>query len=252
MIPLPTFEPALLLLVVAPFVGSFLSVVIVRLPEGRSVTVGRSACPQCSHVLAPIDLVPVVSWLWRRAKCRYCGGKIVALYPLVELTALAIAAWSVVTVPGWLAVASCALGWLLLALAAIDQRDFLLPDPLVLLLAVLGLSVIGLVEPDRLLAHSIGLSVGYLGFRAVIAAYRRLRRKDGLGEGDAKLMGAIGAWVGWEGLATVVFSAAVAGILGRFAGHRWNELQLETRIPFGPALCLGAWLVWLYGPLQTA
>jgi len=127
-----------------------------------------------------------------------------------------------------------------------------LPDALVLLLAVLGLLVIGLVEPDRLLAHFVGLFVGYLGFEAVNATYLRLRGRDGLGHGDAKLFGAIGAWVGWEGLATVVIYATVAGLLESFLRHRWGDLRLETKIPFGPALCLGAWLVWLYGPLQAA
>ena len=241
-----------LLLVIAPFVGSFIGVVIVRLPEGRSVIVGRSACPQCSHVLAAIDLVPIASWLVRRARCRYCGGRIAPLYPAIELAALVIAGWSLAALPGWLAIASCAFGWILLALAVIDRRDFLLPDPLVLLLAMLGLFVTWLVDPDRLSAHLAGLLVGYLSFEAVNEIYRRLRRRDGLGHGDAKLLGAIGGWVGWEGLATVVVYATVAGLLESFVRNRWSDLRLETRIPFGPALCLGAWLVWLYGPLQVA
>lgn len=252
MVALLTSNPAaVFLLAAAPFIGSFLGVVVERLPEGRSVIVGRSACPRCTHALGPIDLIPIISWVVQKARCRYCGGRIDSLYPVIELAALAVAIWSLATVPGWLAVASCAFGWTLLALAIIDHREFLLPDPLVLLLAALGLSVFALAEPQRLPAHGLGLVAGYLGFAMVNAAYRRLRRRDGLGHGDAKLFGAIGAWVGWEGLPTVLLYAAAAGLLESFARHRGKDLRLEARIPFGPALCAGAWLVWLYGPLQA-
>lgn len=242
-----------LLLLIAPFVGSFLGSVALRLPEGRSVLVGRSTCPQCCHVLTPRDLVPVVSWLLQKARCRYCAGRIALFYPAVEIGALAVAVWSLVTLPGWLAAGTCALGWSLLVLAIIDQHRFLLPDVIVLPLAVLGLAATWLIDPALLSSHIIGLIGGYVALEAVNYTYRAVRGREGLGHGDSKLLGAIGAWVGWQGLPTVIVYAALAGLLVSLVAHRYrHDLRLETTLPFGPALCLGGWLVWLYGPLEVA
>lgn len=242
---------AVVLLLIAPFVGSFLGSVVVRLPEGRSLVLGRSACPRCAHVLAARDLVPIASWLMQGAHCRYCGGRIALFYPAIEIGALVVAIWSLMVLPGWMAAAACTFGWMLLALAIIDQRHFLLPDAIVVPLAALGLVVTWHVEPALVPAHLIGLLAGYLGTEAIKRTYRSLRGREGLGHGDAKLLGAIGAWVGWQGLPTVLLYAALAGLLVNFVAdwHR-RDLRFETAIPFGPALCVGAWLVWLYGPLE--
>ena len=131
----------LLLIVIAPFIGSFLSVLVVRLPQDEGVVFGRSACRSCARTLAPRDLVPVLSWLLLGGRCRQCHAAIGLLYPAMELGALAIAIWSVAVMPGWLAAATAGLGWVLLALAVIDWRDMLLPDVLTLPLAVAGLLV---------------------------------------------------------------------------------------------------------------
>jgi len=240
-----------LLLLMAPFVGSFLGSVVLRLPQGRSFLLGRSSCPQCAHVLAARDLVPIASWLTQRAHCRYCGGEIALFYPAIEIGALVVAAWSLMVVPGWMAPGACAFGWMLLALAIIDQRHFLLPDVIVVPLAALGLAVTWLIDPALVPGHLIGLLAGCLGMLAINRTYRMLRGHDGLGDGDAKLLGAIGAWVGWQGLPTVLVYAAVAGLLVSLIRDRHRrDLRLETAVPFGPGLCVGAWLVWLYGPLE--
>ncbi len=136
------FESGWLLpVLVAPFVGSFLGLLIERLPAGGKVVFARSACPACDHPLGPLDLVPLFSWLASRGRCRYCGAAIAAIHPAIELAALGLAVWAAMVVSGWLLWASCALGWALLALSVIDWRHHTLPDPLTLPLLVGGLAV---------------------------------------------------------------------------------------------------------------
>jgi leader peptidase (prepilin peptidase) / N-methyltransferase len=243
--------PWLLAAVLAPIVGSFLSVLATRLPEGRGIVLGRSACPRCGHVLGAAELVPLLSYLWQRGACRHCGGRIDALYPLMEAGALGVALWAAALSEGagdlW---ASCALGWLLLALAAADLRTFLLPDPLVLALALAGFGASALLMPASLIDHVLGAGAGFLAFWATAALYRRWRGREGLGLGDAKLLGALGAWVSWEGLpGTVLIAAAVALFAALLQGLWRRRLSADDRLPFGPFLALGGWITWLYGPL---
>src|SRR5262245_49760787 len=114
---MPDTIPAwIILAVIAPFIGSFIGVLAMRLPEGRSVIAGRSQCDHCGHVLGARDLVPFASWLWLRGKCRYCDKAISALYPAIELAALAIVVWAATATGGLVLIASCILGWTLLAL----------------------------------------------------------------------------------------------------------------------------------------
>ena len=119
---------AVIAIVVAPIIGSFLSVLAVRLPQGQGIVLGRSRCPRCGHALGAAELVPLASYLWLRGACRHCGAKIDALYPLLELGAVAVALWAAALTEGGDLAASCVLGWLLLALAAADWRTYLLPD----------------------------------------------------------------------------------------------------------------------------
>jgi leader peptidase (prepilin peptidase)/N-methyltransferase len=241
------------LLIAAPFVGSFVGVLITRMPMDEPVLAGRSSCPACGHALGVRDLLPVVAWLLQEAKCRYCAARIPAFYPAIEIAALLIALWAALATPDWIAWATSAFGWLLLALAVIDDRHRYLPEPLVLLLAALGLAVVSLSDAAHLSTHVVAILLGFGGFAALAKAYRWLRRSDGLGFGDAKLLGAIGAWVGCEGLPTVVLFAAASGLIGVVIRNRSRAaLQWRTSLAFGPHLCLGAWLVWLYGPLELA
>jgi leader peptidase (prepilin peptidase)/N-methyltransferase len=236
----------------APFVGSFLGLVIVRLPAGGNVVFGRSACLACDHTLGPTDLVPLLSWLARRGRCRHCGARVSALYPGVELAALGVSLWAATVVGGWLLWASCVLGWSLLALAVIDWRHKLLPDGLTLPLIVLGLGTAYLANPTNIVAHLAGAAAGYVAFAAIAWAYRRLRGREGLGLGDAKLLAAAGAWTSWTGLASVVLIGAVAALgLALLGRARGNELGATTELAFGPHLTLGTWLVWLYGPIMV-
>lgn len=233
----------------APFVGSFLGVLVMRLPIGRSAIVGRSACDHCGRVLGAADLVPIASWLWWRGRCRHCGEIIGPIYPVIELGALTIALWAATVDEGLMLWASCILGWSLLTLAIIDLRDGLLPDALTLPLLAFGLVTAYLADPSLVLPHLTGAVVGFASFAVIRWLYRLLRGREGLGRGDLKLLAASGAWVSWDGLPSVVLIAALTGLLavlvGRIAGRR---LTLDQRLAFGPYLCLGTWLVWLYGP----
>lgn len=244
-----SFE-VLFLIIVAPFVGSFLGVAVARLPARRSVIFGRSTCPECHHTLAAVDLIPILSWLLLRGRCRYCNRDIGAFYPAMELAATALAIWAAFIVSGWVFSATCVLGWMLVALAAIDQRQFVLPDELTLPLIPLGLLVSGLIASENLLPHSIGTAAGFLVFAAVAWAYGRLRGRKGLGFGDAKLLAAAGAWVSWTGLPSVVLWASASALVFALVRARLHgRISLEQRLAFGPHLCLGLWIVWLYGPL---
>jgi leader peptidase (prepilin peptidase)/N-methyltransferase len=245
-----TFPPLALVVVMAPIIGSFLSVLATRLPAGRGVVTGRSACPRCGHRLGAAELVPLLSFLWLGGACRHCGARIDRLYPMLELGALAVALWAAALTTGGDLVASCALGWLLLALAAADWRTYLLPDGLVLALALGGIAATALLMPDRLVDHLAGALAGFLVFWGVAALYRRWRGRDGMGLGDAKLLAALGAWVSWEGLpSTVLIAAAAALAAALLRGLMRRRLSGGEALPFGPFLAAGGWLVWLYGPL---
>ena len=237
-------------LVVAPFIGSFLSVLVVRLPAAEPVALSRSRCPSCHHVLCALDLLPLASRLLLGGRCRHCRRAIPLLYPALELAALAVPLSAVARMDGSALWMSCLLGWTLLALAAIDLRDYLLPDVLTLPLLVAGLAATAVLDPGALQHHLIGAVLGFSFFYGVSKLYRLLRAREGLGLGDAKLLAAAGAWLGWTALpsvlliaaATALAVAAVARIMGR-------PMQSTTPLPFGSFLGFAIWWVWLYGAL---
>lgn len=243
----------ILALLVAPFVGSFLGVVVERLPEARPIWLARSRCDHCGAPLGARDLIPVLSWLARRGRCGCGKVRLSAFYPGIELAALAVAVPAALVLSGWLLWVSLALGWTLLALAAIDLRHYLLPDALTLPLIPAGLAVAWLIEPGRLGDHALGAVAGFMGFAVIAWLYRRLRRREGLGLGDAKLLGAGGAWLGWQALPGVVLIAALGGLALALAGAAGGgKLTATSRIAFGSCLALAFWLVWLFGPVVLA
>jgi leader peptidase (prepilin peptidase)/N-methyltransferase len=242
---------ALTAIIAAPFVGSFLGVLIERLPAGRPVVLARSTCDVCGRALGPLDLVPVASWVGRGGRCGCGRARLSIFYPAIELAALAVAIWAALVVSGWLVWASAALGWSLLAMAVIDQRHEILPDVLTLPLIPAGLLVAFAIDPGKLADHAIGAAAGFVAFVVIAWTYQRLRGREGLGMGDAKLLAAAGAWLGWQGLPSVVVIGAVSALalaLARAAAG--VKLSPVMRISFGPYLALGLWLVWLHGPLS--
>jgi leader peptidase (prepilin peptidase)/N-methyltransferase len=243
----------LLALLVSPFVGSFLGVVVLRMPEGRPILSGRSTCDQCGRRLRAADLIPLASWLLRRGRCACGEARLGVFYPGIELAALAVAASAVAVLSGWVLWASLALGWTLLALAVIDLRHYWLPDAMTLPLIGAGLLAAWLIQPARLEDHAVGALAGFLSFAGIAWGYRRLRRRAGLGLGDAKLLAAAGAWLGWPALpGLVVVAAALALAVALIRAATGERLGAATRIAFGPYLALALWLFWLYGPLALA
>lgn len=223
-------------LALGAIVGSFLATLVVRWPLERSVVAGRSRCDSCGAMIPARDLVPLVSALLRRGRCRGCSARIDPLHWRIELTAAAIGALSLGLVPDFAGLALAAFGLLLLPLAALDWRHFWLPDRLVLVLALAGLPggmALGLTLSDQL----IGAIAGFASLWLVAFAYRRWRGRPGLGQGDAKLFGAIGLWLGWQSLAPLLAGAAGTGLFIALAAGRRGQDQL----PFGTMLAVVAW-----------
>lgn len=167
--------------------------------------------------------------------------------------ALAVTTWAAVETAGWLWVVSSALGWALLALALADLRSGRLPDMLTLPLIPAGLLACARIEPLHLPDHVAGAMLGFIALAGLRVAYRRLRGRDGLGLGDAKLMAALGAWVSWRGLPSVLLFASLfaLAVVLMVALRRGRCPPATAAIPFGPYLAAGGWLVWLYGPISS-
>ena len=237
-------------LLAAPFVGSLLGVLIARLPVGLPVAMARSRCETCHRTLGPLDLVPLFSYVALRGRCRTCRAPIGGQHLAIELASLGVALWALTVdtqpVRLWI---DCGLGWTLLTLAWIDWRHLRLPDMLTLPLLLAGLAVTWLEAPEDATDHAIGALAGYLGFRLLAWAYRTIRGRDGLGLGDAKLLAAAGAWLGWMALPHVIVIAAVCGIVVALAAAvRRGRLDGAAMIPFGPCLAFSIWIIRLYDP----
>lgn len=147
---------------------------------------------------------------------------------------------------------SCLLGWWLLSLAILDIRHFILPDALTLPLIPAGLAATSLASPALLPDAVLGAAAGFASFWVVREVYYRLRGREGLGFGDVKLMAGIGAWLGWQSLASVVLIAAIAGLIVLLPAALRRKPVNGMRLPFGAYLALGTWLVWLYGPVALS
>ena len=232
---------------VAPFAGSTMGVLARRLPAGRNVMVARSACDSCGAALGPHELVPLLSYAVQGGRCRHCRAPIGLFHPAMELAAIVIALWAGTVFTGGTLWASCALGWMLLALAVCDWENFRLPDALTLPLLLLGLAATWWLWPEAVTDRAVAATLGYLAFRGVAWLYRRLRKRDGLGAGDAKLLAASGAWLGVSVLPRVVLLAALIGlVLAAAIALRRRRVSTRMMIPFGPCLALATWLLWLY------
>jgi leader peptidase (prepilin peptidase)/N-methyltransferase len=236
--------PALIL--ASAIAGSFLATILVRWPQGRSVARGRSCCDGCGRVLKMRDLVPLLSWLLVRGRCRSCGGRIDPRHPAVELAA-ASAGLIAALAHGWpLALATAILGWWLLLLAALDTEHQWLPDRLTLPLWATGLMVAAFGLGPTLEARLIGSLLGFTSLALVRRAYRRVRGREGLGGGDPKLLGALGAWLGWQTLPLLILGAALLGLAAAALAHfRGQTVTGATPLPFGAYMAVAGWALWL-------
>ncbi len=256
---------ALIVLVIGAAIGSFLNVVVYRLPAGMSLVWPPSRCPHCLHRLRSFENVPVLGWLWLKGRCARCQQPIAVRYPLVEAaTGLLFLlvffsfglSWQ--TVGGW-----AFFSWLL-ALSLIDLDTLTLPNPLTQSGLVAGLGfqlVLGLyqtADAGNAIAHLITgdrlMTGGILG--AVIGLWlldgfsvlgAMLFRKPAMGGGDAKLAAMMGAWLGWKYLLVAGFLACVIGAFGGGGAIALGWVKRHQPIPFGPALALGAAIALLWG-----
>jgi leader peptidase (prepilin peptidase)/N-methyltransferase len=253
-------------------VGSFLNVVIHRLPimlerewqaeysdyfgsevaaspgEPYNLMVPRSRCPHCDHPIGALENIPLLSWLWLKGRCRQCKAPISARYPLVELlTALLSVAVAATLAPGWGTLAALLLTWVLVALTFIDLDKMLLPDQLTLPLLWGGL-LFNLAGGFVPLADAvIGAMAGYLVLWSLYWAFKLLTGKEGMGHGDFKLLAALGAWLGWQALPIVLLlSSLVGAIIGIGLILLRNHHQGKP-IPFGPYLAIAGWIALLWG-----
>lgn len=226
-------------------VGSFAGTIVSRWPQGRSVVAGRSACDGCGQGLRARDLVPVLGYALSRGKCHACGAPIDPLYPAIEIACAALGGLAFAALPVPHALLLCLFFWVLVALASIDTRHFWLPDALVLPLAAAGLLAPLLIDaPPDFAARLLGLFAGFGSLALIALGYRAARGRDGLGGGDAKLLGAVGAWSGWQSLPLILLiaaSAALVVVVLRLA--RGGTVKMDDRLPFG-AFLAGAAIAW--------
>ena len=230
-------------------VGSYVATLTLRWPQGRSAATGRSACDGCGRTLAWYELVPLASYAALRARCRTCGATIDRRHPAIELAAAMIGGASLLLHPDASGLLGAAFGWALLTLAVLDAEHFWLPDAITLPLLGAGLAL-GLSFDPPFADRLIGALAGY-GLLALIGwLYRRARGRDGLGGGDPKLLGAIGAWLGWAALPFVLLLASLVGLASvAVAMARGRTMTATTRLPFGAPLAVAGWAVWLADPV---
>jgi len=253
-------------------VGSFLNVVILRLParlmhdwrqqsrdllelESEEVAAAPpgivrepSHCPHCKYPLGVLENIPLLSWLMLRGRCKHCGAAISVQYPIVELlSALCSAAVMWKFGFGWQAGAGLLLTWTLIALAGIDFRTQLLPDQVTLPLLWLGL-VLSLFPLFIGSSAAIqGAAIGYLSLWSVYWLFKLSTGKEGMGYGDFKLLGALGAWMGTAALLPIILLSSLIGALigGAFLAIRGHDRA--TPIPFGPFIAAAGWVQFVWG-----
>lgn len=223
--------------------GSFLATLVLRAGRGEPVT-GRSRCDCCAAPLAIRDLVPLLSFLAARGRCRHCGARIHHLHPALEALAGLLGALALGLLGLPMGLAGALLGWLLLALAALDLRHHWLPDWLTLPLLAAGLAVAALLAPAALPARLLGAGLAGGTFWLVRVTARRILGREALGLGDVKLAAALGAWLSPALLPPLLLLAALAGLA-------WALLVRACRggpfpeVPFGAFLAVAAWPLWL-------
>ncbi len=243
---IPLWLTVLLGALLGLIVGSFLATLLIRWPRGERALAGRSRCDGCGAALGPLDLVPLLSWLVWRGRCRRCGAAIDRRHPAMELGAAMIGVFAALAHPLPLALVTAGLGWWLLLVAALDLEEQWLPDLLTLPLLLLGLGAAWAGFGPPLLERLWGAGIGWSALEAIRWSYRLSRGRDGMGGGDPKLFAAAGAWVGVWNLPVVLLVAGLIGIAGALAmSMRGGKVTATTRLPLGTLIALALWPAWL-------
>ncbi|WP_117233710.1 prepilin peptidase [Vibrio maerlii] len=269
---IPWFFPTLCILL-GLIVGSFLNVVIYRLPkmmerewqlecsesfpeynlpkpEGEfNLSVPRSTCPKCEQPIRIIDNIPVFSWLVLRGKCSRCSNPISPRYPLIEaLTALLCGAIGFYFEPSWYSIALLFFTFTLVAATFIDLDTMLLPDQLTLPLTWAGIALaLFEISPTSLQDSVIGAMAGYLCLWSVYWLFKLLTKKEGMGYGDFKLLAALGAWLGWQHLPLIILLSSLVGLVFGIIQLRLQKKGIDKAFPFGPYLAIAGWISLIWG-----
>jgi leader peptidase (prepilin peptidase)/N-methyltransferase len=257
--PPATLAAAVVAGILGLLIGSFLNVVIHRVPvmmqrevdsvcacerdepephpERYNLVVPRSACPHCGHQITALENIPVISWLLLRGQCSACKAPISARYPAIEVLSALLSAGLVWHFGfGWTGMATLVFGWLLIAMTFIDLDTQLLPDDLTLPLLWLGLlvNVKGLFVP--LQDAVLGAAAGYMALWTVYWVFKLVRGKEGMGYGDFKLLAALGAWMGWQMLPAIILLSSIVGAVVGISMMIAARMGFDHKIPFGPYL----------------
>ena len=269
-------SPAFLVAFVAVFalvVGSFLNVVILRLPvmmdrawrreckqlqdspplsaehaEPVSLAYPPSTCPRCGHRIRPLENIPVLSYVFMRGRCSGCRERISLRYPVVEIiTAVVSVAVALRFGPTWHTAAALVFTWALVALTVIDLDHQLLPDSITLPLLWAGLVINQMTGVVPLQDALWGAVFGYLSLWSVYWGFKLLTGKEGMGYGDFKLLAALGAWLGWMALPTIVLLSSLLGALTGICMMLFKGMKRDNPFPFGPFLAGAGWVALLWG-----
>jgi leader peptidase (prepilin peptidase) / N-methyltransferase len=233
-------------------IGSFLNVCIHRLPRGQSLMHPPSTCPRCRRRLRWRDNVPVVSWVLLRAKCAQCGAPISAQYPLVEIVTAGLFALVTATTSDPAVLAShLVLGAALIVLFAIDLEHQILPNAITLPGIVVGF-LFALVTPVGWLESLFGILLGGGILYGIAAAYYAIRKEEGLGMGDVKMLAMIGAFLGWKAVLVTLVLASFSGSIVGLVMIASSRGSMKYALPFGTFLAMGAAAAMAFGdPLLT-
>ena len=231
--------------------GSFSNVCIHRIPDDISVVTGRSHCPSCKAQIKWHDNIPLFSYLFLNAKCRHCSTKIDVKYFLVEL----VSAISFVVIFHFFGVSLTTLLLFVLSISFviiffIDFKHFIIPNELTYPLMIIGL--LKSFDPNlnttlfpNLVNSLAGGFFGYAIIWLIIFTYKKIRNKEGMGLGDAKLLSAIGFWFGWMSIPFIIFFSSIAALISVIPDLITNKKKLSSQIPFGPFIIIGT-LIFLF------
>ncbi|MFT4561572.1 MAG: leader peptidase (prepilin peptidase)/N-methyltransferase [Gammaproteobacteria bacterium] len=253
-------------------VGSFLNVVIHRLPlmmerewrgecesflssdstpdesEPFNLMTPRSRCPSCNHEISALENIPVISYVVLGGKCKACKASISARYPVIEVTSAIVAiAVSLRFGFGAAGISALALSWCLISLAAIDMDTQLLPDAITLPLLWAGIIVNFFGVFVSLKESVLGAILGYLSLWTVFWGFKLATGKDGMGYGDFKLLAVLGAWLGWQVLPIVIIVSSVVGACFGISMMLFAAHDKSKPIPFGPYLAIAGWIALIWG-----
>ena len=234
----------ILLVIAAPFLGSFLGAVITRWSSGRPLYSGRATCDCGQVVLAPRDMIPIASWAVSRGRCRICARGLGRLYPAIEIAALIIGLWSIIALPGVYIWTGAAFGWALLVIGMIVWRDGKLPLAVVAGIGIAGMLLAGSNGLITLRDHFLAAVIAFAACFLLARLLNHWQKRQLARPGDAVLPAALGAWLGWQGLPELLVLSALAALTLTFLNRASPQIHLDRVI--AASLCVGTWLAWLY------